>query len=119
MVPAAGVNHLRERGDAGGTRLLAEDVFPGFGSPENPFLAASRRQRNINRVHIFAGEQVVVPIEHLWDRVEGRLLLTLGDKLPATIRGSTGDGDQRRVARQVNGFVVLAGDFRGAQDTPA
>src|SRR5262249_50703884 len=76
-------------------------------------------KRNVDRVDIATVEQLLVTAAR--DR-GGRLRhinLALVDELQGAGTIAAGDGDERRVAGVADRFPVLAGDVRGAEDSPA
>ena len=85
-VAAAGGEDLLYVAGGGCDRLFGQYMLSSLGSTDQPRLADAGRQGNIHGIHLVAGQQRVVAAEGMWRRVEGSMLLTVGDETPAALR---------------------------------
>ena len=116
---AANREHFTEICHAGSAGLFADNVFARFGAADDPFLANTCGQRDIDRVNVPGGDQFLVTGQRLRRRFHRCFGLALIDKCAAAFKVAAGHGDDRGVAAVADRLPVFARDIRRPQNSPA
>src|SRR4030095_3190139 len=106
-------------GYADGARFFADDVFSSGRGAQNPLLAQTGRQRNIDRVDVLSGKEFFVAAERLGDLGKGELLLALSHELLGAGQLAAGHGAHPAVAAVQNRVPILPRNFGRTQNSPA
>ena len=93
-------------------RFFAHHMLAGLSGFDDPLLADSSRQRNVNRVDVVSGEECFVTANRIRSRIKRRLSLVFGDVLRRAFFAATGDGDERGIVAIPDGLPVFLRDER-------
>ena len=107
----AGVNHLLKVGRAQGAGFFANDVFARRCRAQDPFLAQAGRQRKINRVHVFGGDQFLVTAQRRRRIFKRGFPLAFHNELAAAFEIAAGHGGYDRIAAVKNAVQFFRAMF--------
>jgi hypothetical protein len=119
IILAARVDHFFQISGTCCTRLLTEHVFPGRSASQHPFFSDSGRQRDIDGIHVSAGEQLLVTAQGDRQRTHRRRRLAFGNEVARTVHLATRNSRHHRVTRASDCPPTLASDIGGSHDAPS
>src|SRR3989442_7168345 len=118
IMPARG-QHLLQICHTRSAGLFADDMLAGMSSAHYTLLAYCGGERQVNRVHLIACQQLLVRSERIRNHLHRRLRLTFGDEPAAAFNIATSDGCYCGVTAKLDGLPVLSCDLSSAQNAPA
>ncbi len=99
--------------------FFAKDVFSRGRGGEDPLLSQSRRQGDVNRIDVAAGQELGVTAHRLRRGIVGHLGLALVDEGGRLFTGPACDRDEAGIAGVADRLPVLSGDARASENAPA